>query len=236
MNELPADAAAVALARAVAGDAMTYPIELSELFDVDVDELARPVALIAPRWLSRFQGAQSIEAQALEDAADGGRLQRIDHECRGILAPGDDVDLFALQFLHDGLHAAALHADAGADRVDRAVIADDADLGAAARIARRRLDGDDAVVDFRHFLREQLRHELRMGARQEDLRTAVLAFHLEDDGAHPLGLQPVDHIGGDAGVEAERDAGDRNRDALGIDDADTVGERGAGHLAGRNLG
>jgi hypothetical protein len=35
------------------------------------------------------------------------------------------------------------------------------------------LDLDDAVVDFRHFLGEQLGHELRMGARQEDLRPAV---------------------------------------------------------------
>jgi hypothetical protein len=53
------------------------------------------------------------------DAADGGGLKRVDHEGRGVLAPGDDVDLLALHFLHDGLHAAALHADAGADRIDR---------------------------------------------------------------------------------------------------------------------
>jgi hypothetical protein len=32
MKELPADAAAVALARAVAGDAVAYLIELAELF------------------------------------------------------------------------------------------------------------------------------------------------------------------------------------------------------------
>ena len=52
--------------------------------------------------------------------------------------PGDDVDLLALQLLDDGLDAAALHADAGADRVDRAVVADHADLGAAARDRGRR--------------------------------------------------------------------------------------------------
>src|SRR3546814_14790287 len=64
-----------------------------------------------------------------------------------VLRPGDDVDLLALHFLDDRLDAAALHADAGADRVDRAVVADDADLGAAARIARGGLDLDAAVVN-----------------------------------------------------------------------------------------
>ena len=73
MDELPADAAAVALAGAVAGDAVADPIELAELFDVDVDQLARPLALISARRLGRLQGAQLVEAQTLEDAADGGR-------------------------------------------------------------------------------------------------------------------------------------------------------------------
>src|SRR5690606_27069834 len=79
--------------------------------------------------------------------------------------------------------AAAAHADAGADRVDRGIPRDHADLGAAAGIAGDRLHGDDAVIDLRHFLREQLGHELRMGARQEDLRPALLAAHVVDEGA-----------------------------------------------------
>ena len=33
--------------------------------------------------------------------------------------PRDDVDLLALQFADHGLHPAAAHADAGADRIDR---------------------------------------------------------------------------------------------------------------------
>src|SRR3712207_7763811 len=45
--------------------------------------------------------------------------------------------------------------------------ADNADLGAAARIAGSGLDFDDAVVDFRHFLREQLLHEVGMGRSEE---------------------------------------------------------------------
>ena len=49
----------------------------------------------------------------------GGR-QRVHHEGGGLRRPGDDVDLLALQFLHHRLHARAAHADAGADRIDRA--------------------------------------------------------------------------------------------------------------------
>ncbi len=47
--------------------------------------------------------------------------------------PGNDVDLLALQLADDGLHAAAAHADAGADRIDRGIAADHGDLGAASQ-------------------------------------------------------------------------------------------------------
>src|SRR5690606_34742866 len=95
-------------------------------------------------------------------------------------APGDDIDLLALQFLDHRLHAAALHADAGADRIDAGIVADHADLGAAARIAGGGLDLDDAVVDFGHFLREQLLHEIGMRAGEKDLGAAIVAFDLHD--------------------------------------------------------
>ena len=114
--------------------------------------------------------------------------QRVDDEGGRVRRPRDDVDLLALQFADDGLHPAAAHADAGADRVDAAVARNHRDLGAAAGVARHRLDLDDAVIDLRHFLGEQLGHELRVGARQEDLRPARLLAHVVDVGAHPLAL------------------------------------------------
>ncbi len=120
------------------------------------------------------------------DLDDFGRLQRVDDEGRGVRRPGNDVDLLALQFVDDRLDARAAHADAGADRIDRGIARDDRDLGARAGIARDRLHLDDAVVDFRHFLAEQLGHELRMGARQEDLRPALLAAHVIDIGADAI--------------------------------------------------
>src|SRR3546814_4273032 len=88
---------------------------------------------------------------------------------------GNDVDLLALHFLDDCLNATALHADAGADRIDAAVMADNADLRAAARVTGSGLDFDDSVVDFGHFLREQLLHEFRMRAGEENLRPAIFA-------------------------------------------------------------
>ena len=100
--------------------------------------------------------------------------------------PGDDVDLLAAQLLHHRLDAAAAHADAGADRVDAAVLGDHRDLGAAARVAGAGLDLDDAVVDLRHFLLEQLLHEARMGAREEDLRPAHLVADIVEKGADAI--------------------------------------------------
>ncbi len=135
------------------------------------------------------------------DLDDFGGLQRIDDEGRGVRRPGNDVDLLALQFVDDGLHARAAHADAGADRIDRGIPRDHRDLGARARIAGDRLDLDDAVIDFRHFLREQLGHELRMGARQENLRPALLAPHVIDIGAHAVA--GAEHLARDHFVAAD---------------------------------
>ena len=65
---------------------------------------------------------------------------------------------------------------------------DHGDLGARAGVAGDRLHLDDAVVDFRHFLREQLGGELRMRAREENLRAARLAPHVVDIGADAVAV------------------------------------------------
>jgi len=157
-----------------------------------------------------------------DNAADRRGLKRVDDEGRGVLAPGNDVDLLALKLLHHGSDAAALHADAGPDWIDAGIAADHADLGAAARIAGGGLDLDDAVVDFRHFLREQLLHEFGMGAAEEDLRATVLPLHLHDPGAHPLAdaggfardlLVAADHALGAAEIDDNMTELDRLDDA-----------------------
>jgi hypothetical protein len=41
----------------------------------------------------------------------------------GLVGPGHDVDALAAEFVDHGLHARALEADAGADRIDGVVLA-----------------------------------------------------------------------------------------------------------------
>ena len=108
------------------------------------------------------------------------RLKRVHKEGGLVFIPRNDVDLLALKLVHDGLHAAAAHTDAGTDWVDGTVMRDNGDLGARAGVAGNRFDLDDAVVDFRHFHFEQLGHEFRRGAAQENLRAALLAAHVFD--------------------------------------------------------
>src|SRR5229473_6898537 len=73
MDKLPADAAAVALAGAVAGDAMTDPLEAAELFDVEVDHLARGLALVASDRHDRVKRLQLVQPKSFENPTDGCR-------------------------------------------------------------------------------------------------------------------------------------------------------------------
>src|SRR5213075_1309589 len=99
-----------------------------------------------------------------------------------------DVDLLAAQLADDRLHARALHADAGADRVDVALAAEHRDLGTLAGGADGGLDHHRAVVDLRHFHLEELDQQARIGAREHDLRSLGLLVDVGDDGADALAL------------------------------------------------
>ena len=73
MQIFPANTAAVALTFAIAGDAVTDLLETTELFDIDVDDLARVLALVAAHRFGRLQGRELVGAEPLQDAADGRR-------------------------------------------------------------------------------------------------------------------------------------------------------------------
>ena len=98
--------------------------------------------------------------------------------CAGILVVRNDVHALAGDFVRHRLHARTAHAHARTDRIDAAVVALHRDLGAHARIARGAEDLDQALADFRHFELEQFDQEFRRGARQEQLRTALLGAHV----------------------------------------------------------
>ena len=55
MDVFPTDAAAVGLARAVAGDAVADLVETTERLDVEMDEAAGLVVLIASDRFGRFE-------------------------------------------------------------------------------------------------------------------------------------------------------------------------------------
>ena len=65
-----ASGAAVALTATIARDPLTYPIDFAELFDIDMDELAWTVTLIAAHRLEGLQGREPVQPQALQDPAD----------------------------------------------------------------------------------------------------------------------------------------------------------------------
>src|SRR5215207_9676739 len=58
---------------AVAGDAVAEALEAAKLLDVEVDELARLLALVAADPLGRLERLEAVEAEPPEDAADRGR-------------------------------------------------------------------------------------------------------------------------------------------------------------------
>src|SRR5262245_55045425 len=71
MDELPTDAAeTVDRGRISPGDAVSDRADAAELLDVEMDELARVLALIASDRFSRLQGTQLVQSQSTQYAAD----------------------------------------------------------------------------------------------------------------------------------------------------------------------
>ena len=114
------------------------------------------------------------------------RLQSVHQESWLIFIPGDNVDFFALKLIHNRLHPAAAHPNAGTNRINGAVIRDHSDLRARSRITSHGFDLNDAIIDFWHFHFEQFRHEFWRRPRQEDLRAALLTAHFLDVDANTV--------------------------------------------------
>ncbi len=74
MDVFPTDAmVSIDDARGSSGDAMSHRADASKLLDVEVDQFAWMVALIAPDRLCRLEGRQLVEAEPPQDATDGRR-------------------------------------------------------------------------------------------------------------------------------------------------------------------
>ena len=124
-----------------------------------------------------------------DDAGDLGGRQGVGDELARILIPEDDVDALAAQLGHDGAHAAALGADAGAHGVEAVIERGDGDLGADAGVAGDRVDLDAALVDLGHLLLEEAREELGARAAHDDRRARTVAA---DGSGVAIGVADVD--------------------------------------------
>src|SRR5215831_20385061 len=70
VDEFPACTLAAAIARAASGDAMADTLEPAKFLDVDMDDLAWFLALVAWMWLLRLEAREPAEAAAFENARD----------------------------------------------------------------------------------------------------------------------------------------------------------------------
>src|SRR4051812_37826406 len=98
------------------------------------------------------------------DLAGNRRLERLDDHFARVREVPNDVDFFTAELAHNRLYAGPTGADAGSDRIDFGIGADDGDLRAIARLARESLDFHGAVGDFRDLELEQATHKLGAGA------------------------------------------------------------------------
>jgi hypothetical protein len=74
VDKLPADAVVtVNETRRAPGDAMSHRADASEFLDIEVDQFAGMLALVAPYRPGWLQGRDPVEAEPSQDAADGRR-------------------------------------------------------------------------------------------------------------------------------------------------------------------
>ena len=104
------------------------------------------------------------------DLANARGRERLGDEPRRLRVPRDDVDLLAAELRDDHADARAARSDARADRVDALHVRLDRDLRAVAGLAGDAADLDETVGDLRHLELEERANQLRVAAREDDLR------------------------------------------------------------------
>src|SRR5207237_10574561 len=115
------------------------------------------------------------------DLAHAGGRERLRDEAGRLRVPRDDVDLLAAELRHDHAHARAARPDARPDRVDALGVRLDRDLRAVARLAGVAANLDEPVRDLRHLELEERLDQLRVAAREDDLRAFGAGANLRDD-------------------------------------------------------
>src|SRR5699024_11682906 len=97
-----------------------------------------------------------------------------------VVRPVDDVDLLVLEVGHHGADAGAHRPDARPLRVETGDRGVDGDLRAVTRLPGQGGDLDGTVGDLGDLHGEELAHEVGVGPREADLRTAQAALDRDD--------------------------------------------------------
>src|ERR1700746_3160915 len=72
VDEFPACTLTAAIACAASGDAVAHAAETAELLNIEMDDLAWLLALVAWMWLLQLEAREPAEAAAFENARDAG--------------------------------------------------------------------------------------------------------------------------------------------------------------------
>jgi hypothetical protein len=94
VDEIPTGATALVRTTRIAGDAVADTLETPEFFDVELNDFAWVLALIAAFRLGRLQVPYPVQAQTAQDTADGGR-RHLDLGCdllAGVALPAQGLD------------------------------------------------------------------------------------------------------------------------------------------------
>src|SRR5205807_166126 len=102
------------------------------------------------------------------DRQDLSGPQSVGDKALRFLDPGHDIDLFAVELVDDILDPHAMHADAGADRIDAFLAGRHGNLGPRARLTRDRFELDRTVEDLRYFDFKQPADQSAMAARNNE--------------------------------------------------------------------
>ena len=107
-------------------------------------------------------------------------------EISWVFGPINDVDLLAVQFVHDVAHALTQRSDARTLGIDALALGVDCNLGAVTGFAGHGDQLYGAISDLRDFQREEFANQSRVGARQGDLWAALSLAHANNETLNTL--------------------------------------------------
>lgn len=101
-------------------------------------------------------------------------MKRVEDEGRRIRRKRNDIDILEMKIGKKRMKEGEENKEEGEERVNGRIEREEGDIGEGKRIERERIDIDDEVIDLRKLNGEEIRNELRMGERKENMREKML--------------------------------------------------------------